>query len=265
MINLAQGQYFGSSSNAVENDFLKLCITSHGKETSIEQHHHENTYLSVLFSGSYLEEGNGNTQSISAGEALLRPKGYQHKNSFQETNGICFNVEFKPDWFKLEHHKRTENLGLQKFRASRYPSLFKLLLNLKYGKTTDSDFEYVYDWYSDFNALKPLSGNKKWVKDIITILNDEIHQFHSLEDLGYYVSVHPVYLARAFKASQGYTIGEFQLQLKIDKALELLLNSSKCISSISFETGFYDDSHFIRNFKSVYGVPPSKFRKLVRG
>lgn len=263
-MNLASGQYFGNSLNAVENDLLKLCITKHGKETSIEKHHHENTYLSVLFSGSYIEDGDGITQCISAGDALFRPKGYEHKNSFIKTHGICFNIEFKPKWFNLQHHKQ-DDVRLRKFKASKYPALYKLLLDVKYGEDTNTVFEYVYDWYSDFTASKQITGSKQWVNEVIAALNDEIGEFHSLESLAHNVNVHPVYLSRAFKIQQGCTVGEFQLRLKIDRALDLLLNSSKCISAISFETGFYDDSHFIRSFKSVYGVPPHRFRNILRG
>ncbi|MGX1930388.1 helix-turn-helix domain-containing protein [Flagellimonas sp. 2504JD4-2] len=266
MVNLPSGQYFGSSFNMVENDLLKLCITKHGKETTIEKHHHENTYLSILFSGSYIEEGNGITQHITAGEALLRPRGYEHQNYFQETEGSCFNVEFKSGWYELEHAQmQRQNQNLQKFKASNYPSLYQLILGLKNGEETDLVFEQVYDWYLDFIAPKAVKQDKQWIKEVVALLNDELDQFHSLENLASRVKVHPVYLSRAFKKFRGCTLSEFQIRLKIDRALYLLLNSSKCISTISFETGFYDDPHFIRSFKSVYGVSPHRFRNTLKG
>ncbi|MEX0312569.1 MAG: helix-turn-helix domain-containing protein [Allomuricauda sp.] len=266
MLNLPSGEYFGNSLKTAENNLLKLCITTHNEQTNIEKHYHENPYLSVLYSGSYIEEGDGKTQHISAGEALFRPKGYEHQNYFHETEGICFNIEFKPDWYEVESgYIENQKLSLQKFKASRYPVIYKSLLNLKRGEKTDLVFEQIYHWYSDFVTSKDVKQNIKWVKDVITILNDEIDQFHSLGDLAGAVNVHPVYLSRAFKKYQGCTLSEFQIRLKIERALGLLLSSSKCISAISFETGFYDDSHFIRSFKSIYGVPPYKFRSILRG
>lgn len=262
MVNLAPGEYFGNSLNTAENDYLKLCVTRYGKDINVEKHNHENTYLSLLFSGTYLEESNGNKQRVMAGDALLRPNGYEHQNYFDESDGTCFNIEFKKDWFKsTDQGKGFENKGLKKFKASNYPSLYKLLLSLRYNNNIESSFEYVYHWYSAFFPEKDEKVNRDWVKQVVAIINDEVGRFHSLDNLANRVYVHPVYLARAFKEQQGFTIGEYQLKVKVEKALDLLLNSSKCISSISFETGFYDDSHFIRSFKSVYGIPPNKFRK----
>ncbi|MEO7049464.1 MAG: helix-turn-helix transcriptional regulator, partial [Ferruginibacter sp.] len=102
------------------------------------------------------------------------------------------------------------------------------------------------------------------VEQAMKILDDEIDCFHSLNSLSKRIFIHPVYLARAFKLKNGITIGEYQLKQKLSNAIFLLLNSALSISDISFKNGFYDDAHFIRNFKSRYAISPHQFRLLAK-
>lgn len=265
MKSLSCGEYYGKSLNAIENDHIKLCITQYGEQAHIEKHHHENAYLSLLFSGSYLEQSASSVQRISAGEALFRPMGYDHENYFESLAGKCFNIEFKPSWFQLHGTKGVpKSFALRKFNATEHPSLYRLLLHLRQDvPNMDLASEYVYDWYK---GLSPENSSKKsiyWVKQVVSIIHDELYAFHSLQDLADRVHVHPVYMARAFKEKQGLTISEYQLKVKLDKAMTEVLNTDKSVGDLSFALGFYDDSHFIRSFKAHFGWPPSQFRKKV--
>ncbi len=264
MLNLATGEYFGNSSKKLENTYLKLCITNYAPETTIATHNHENPYLSLLIKGSYLEESQGTVEPVLPGEVLYRPGGHGHKNYFEEKSGSCFNIEFKPKWYEFDGNKTAGKQDLPlKFKASKYPFLYKLFINFKTEVHGNPIFEDIYDFYSRFISEKPRRNAQNWVKNVVEIINDEIEKFHSLDELSHRVHVHPVYLSRVFKEQKGLTVSEFQLRSKIERGLHLLLNTSKSIGEISFEMGFYDDAHFIRSFKSIYAVPPARFKRTL--
>jgi len=103
-------------------------------------------------------------------------------------------------------------------------------------------------------------GSLPWINKITQILENELDCFHSIQSLSERVYVHPMYLIRAFKERIGITIGEYQLKMKIENSVSLLMNTSLSISDISYRNGFYDDAHFIRTFKSVYSTSPHQFR-----
>jgi AraC-like DNA-binding protein len=44
------------------------------------------------------------------------------------------------------------------------------------------------------------------------------------------------------------------------KAAELLLTSFLTVKEISFASGTKDGSHFVRDFKKMYGLTPTEFR-----
>ena len=54
------------------------------------------------------------------------------------------------------------------------------------------------------------------------------------------------------------------LNVRIRAACNLLTTTNDTIASIALESGFYDQSHFIRGFKKIMGVSPGEYRKQGR-
>ena len=77
----------------------------------------------------------------------------------------------------------------------------------------------------------------------------------SLADLTSITNLSPFYLLRVFSKRIGCSPHEYQTQLRIANARKLL-REGKSISRVALETGFFDQSHFSRNFKRIVGVPP---------
>ena len=72
----------------------------------------------------------------------------------------------------------------------------------------------------------------------------------------------PFHLVRAFTAQTGIPPHAFLLQIRLDKARELLARPLR-LADIATETGFADQSHLTRLFKRRFGVTPGHFRKNV--
>lgn len=79
-----------------------------------------------------------------------------------------------------------------------------------------------------------------------------------LQDLAGIARLSPFHLNRAFAAQVGLPPHEFQNQLRIEQARNLI-REKKSFAEIAFETGFTDQSHFNRFFKRYTGVTPGKF------
>lgn len=59
----------------------------------------------------------------------------------------------------------------------------------------------------------------------------------------------------------GMNTEEFILYQKYLNGLHLLHNSKQNLTEIGMEAGYYDQSHFIREFKSYTGMTPKQYRK----
>ena len=68
-------------------------------------------------------------------------------------------------------------------------------------------------------------------------------------------------LQRAFAKHFGMSPKQYLIQLRMNRALELLTENELSVKEISFVCGFTDEKYFSRAFKKKYGCSPSQFRK----
>ncbi|MBW2096979.1 MAG: helix-turn-helix transcriptional regulator, partial [Deltaproteobacteria bacterium] len=61
------------------------------------------------------------------------------------------------------------------------------------------------------------------------------------------------------KSETGINFTEYLIHFRIEKAKELLLNTSKNISEIAYEVGFNSQSYFGYLFKKCEKISPGKF------
>ena len=57
---------------------------------------------------------------------------------------------------------------------------------------------------------------------------------------------------------------KYTIRVRMDKAAQLLTNTSQNVDTIAQQTGYYNSSSFIRRFKQVYGITPNEYRKIHR-
>lgn len=69
------------------------------------------------------------------------------------------------------------------------------------------------------------------------------------------------HFAKLFRENYGRSCKEYIEYIRMNKAQDLLLNSYFDINYIAQETGFYDCSHFIRQYKKWRGITPKQERK----
>jgi AraC family transcriptional regulator len=69
------------------------------------------------------------------------------------------------------------------------------------------------------------------------------------------------HFARAFKANTGLTPHQFVVNMRLERALELLSASDESMADIAVICGFSDQSHFCRVFRRNFGVSPGTYRR----
>jgi AraC-like DNA-binding protein len=84
----------------------------------------------------------------------------------------------------------------------------------------------------------------------------------SLDRLAAELDISPATLRRKAKAILGRAPKHYQLQLRIDRAKELLTMTTKSIDEIADLVGYQDSFYFSRMFFKREGRSPSEFRKL---
>lgn len=100
--------------------------------------------------------------------------------------------------------------------------------------------------------------------DIITAVLIYIHSNYnkvSLKELADFFNYNEAYLSRMIKRYTGDTLGNFISKLQMKHSIELMKDEKMSFAEISQIVGCYDQSHFNRKFKSIYGISPKEYKK----
>lgn len=83
----------------------------------------------------------------------------------------------------------------------------------------------------------------------------------TLDFLAQHMHLSREYLSRYFKKHMGKTISQYLLEVRIEKAKQMLRTTTHSISDICEYCGYSSISNFQKAFKKVTGVSPSLYRK----
>lgn len=115
------------------------------------------------------------------------------------------------------------------------------------------------------NLAQALEGTDP-AKDVVQRVKHHI-DLHYGEDLSLQViadrfGIDKFQLSRLFKQELGVNYWNYVIQVRMEKAAELLLRTEEKNSSIASATGFVDESHFSRTFKKYYDMSPKQYRNM---
>jgi len=100
-----------------------------------------------------------------------------------------------------------------------------------------------------------------YVKQVQNYIQQHYDGDISVEQLARYVSVHPNYLHRIFRAEIGMTIIQYVNQFRLDKAKMLLSETDIAIADICEFVGINSRQYFHELFKKYAGVTPVQYRE----
>jgi len=149
-----------------------------------------------------------------------------------------------------------------------YNALYSWAKHLQHERHTQSPFEsLLMDIYRAFLKEKGTKDKPAWVKQIKEIIQDQLdaNLALSLKDISKNLDVNPSYLSREFsKYFDDLSFGEHIRKLRIERAIQLMHSTDYALTEIAYLTGFSDQSHFTRIFRTHTGKSPSVFRKSLQ-
>ncbi|WP_343697886.1 chromate resistance protein ChrB domain-containing protein [Flavobacterium sp.] len=166
-------------------------------------------------------------------------------------------------------HNITDDYKLLETGMILYDALYSWAAHLyKQKHLQNSPFEnLLHEVYSKFLKDKKTAGKTpSWVKDLKNLIQDQIDaQFtFDLKKISGELDLNPSYLSREFsKYFEDLNFGDYVRKQRIEKAVNLIENSSYTLTEIAYMTGFSDQSHFTRIFKAQTGRNPSAYRKKI--
>ncbi len=172
---------------------------------------------------------------------------------FGKNNVILKRVIYDPYLSELVkkmliEYEKSDEFSQINIQGYAYLLIAHLYKNHAY-KTID---EHTYDSYSERRAR---------INKCIKYMHDNYNKDISLSTLAAMASVSKYHFCNMFKDFTGQTFKEYQNNIRISKAVELLSTTDIPITEIAFLCGFNDSNYFTRKFHQIVGKTPLAARE----
>jgi len=108
-------------------------------------------------------------------------------------------------------------------------------------------------------------GSKNLINDSESYIRQNITEPLNLEFLAAMVNLSPPYYCMLFKQYKGASPIEYLINLRIEKAKELMRNKPQIsIKDVAETVGYMDQHYFSRVFKSITRLSPTEFREHIQ-
>jgi len=117
---------------------------------------------------------------------------------------------------------------------------------------------------SSFARADVHDEDSRRIRKVKQYINDHYHEPVRLEDLAGLAGMSQSSFSSFFKLHTGRTLSEYLIDIKLGHAARMLVDTSKSIAEICYESGFNNLSNFNRIFKARRGATPREFRSLYK-
>jgi two-component system response regulator YesN len=93
-------------------------------------------------------------------------------------------------------------------------------------------------------------------------INENYNTPLTLESVSARIGFNPAYFSTLFKKETDKNFTEYIIEVRIQNAKQLLVQTDKNVDAIAMEVGYSDLKYFSRLFKKITGLNPSEYRKL---
>jgi AraC-like DNA-binding protein len=183
----------------------------------------------------------------------------------------------KPIWLKFSGHTRLikiqfKSSGLQKLfpmNMEEFKNVPSLDLEAVWGKSINELLEQLHESCSDEQRIQRLNYylEKRLLpqNSMVDYIDYTIGQMKkengniSIKALEQQLGISTRQIERLFRAKLGLSPKEMSKIIRLNSAFSSLEKEpDMSLTSLAYQAGYYDQSHFTRDFKGIAGVSPTK-------
>ncbi len=239
-------------------------------------HSHEEFTMCIVRRGVLTVDYHHENHTVPAGEIIIINPAELHTGAPMDEHGLQYRV-FYP---KAEEIKRiASNLAGKPQDVPFFPSdeihddrllglMVALHRNLEDKHSTRLEREVLFQTAMEHlitrHADSPptvmaVKNENDYVRTVRDYIEDHYADDISLQDLASVVNLDPSYFLRVFKKTVGLPPYAYLNQVRINRAKHMLATNTPIVDT-ALQTGFVDQSHLTKRFKSIFGLTPGQYQ-----
>ena len=269
--------------------------TCYSEHFFVQRHWHHNVELLYIIKGSYTVELNLEEHVLRSGDICMINSGELHKIDGNEQETIHEAIIFNPSILAFSYEDEMQQNLIAPFIARTYvlPHVIRQgdsgyeKVQMLYRELAQMGVKKSVGWYmraklSLLELLLELKAGGHMITDTsilnapekeridrykrtVTYMEEHFAEKISLPQLAGAAQCNPQYLCHFFKDVAGVSPIQYLITYRIERAKEMLMDTTKTVLEVGLDCGFENVSYFIRQFKRGTGQTPREYRNVRLG
>lgn len=248
----------------------------------IQNHMHDYFEVDLILSGRCTVVVDGHTCTLGPEDVITIDAHTSHELRSTDCTFVC--VQFEQSMFEQtlpdpQHPQFFCNSSVQGDNAAFQTIRTLVARIIKNNADQQLGYElrnwaYVYEFmdvmYNNFRLYRTHAQDAQShrhaarVTQIARLVREHHTENLSLSRLAEMVHLSAPYLSKFFDQQFGMTFLSYLTQIRLNHAVDELLNTEKIIEDVSADSGFPNSHAFVQAFKKEFGVLPSVYRRQNR-
>ena len=256
--------------------FFHIANVSKNKgKTTTRKHYHELFEIYYLTHGSCRYFIDNKAYQLLPGDVILIPENTIHNSEYDNTihSRLLINCSKKfvpdsirpiitPDFYLYRNKKTAEEIRLI-FEKIKYECEKKD--NLSEEVLISCTHMLFFIIARNLDTCETASSENEYIMQAVDYLKENFTSKISLNEIAKMCCISVEHFCRTFKKETGFSFNEYLNLLRLQKAENILSQSSDItVSQLSALCGFSDSNYFSHKFKAMYGISPKKMQILKR-
>jgi AraC family transcriptional regulator len=239
-----------------------LRLVAYAPGTRQLPHAHDRDSVTLVLCGDLVEGSERGEERAAALSVVAKPAGVEHENLFGPAGARTLQIELPRSRRRFAGttipgaHPRWEHAG----PACR--ALLRLLSRVDLAAPGAADVATEELVRGALAGLAPTSARDAppppWLVEARSSIERESTP---LATLARRAGVHPVYLARRFRAQFGVSPAAYRARLRVQRAARLL-EAGGPLATVALDAGYYDQPHMNRQVRATTGLTPRALRRI---
>ena len=225
-------------------------------------HAHSRDSITLVLRGELRESSEGGEERAASLSVVAKPAGIEHENEFGPAGACTLQIELPPD----HRHRWSISMPRKSIRWEHAGPSCRTLLEMLSLLDRDAPpnpkaaDELVHRSVAALSFRLPAEGPPtSWLSEIRVALERESTPIAALARR---MGVHPVYLARRFRARFGVSPTAYRTRLRVQRAARSLLETKGPLAALALDAGYYDQPHMNRQIRATTGLTPRALRSV---
>ncbi|MGZ8407014.1 MAG: helix-turn-helix domain-containing protein [Caulobacteraceae bacterium] len=245
-------------------EFTVSLISSASAALDAEAHEHSQPNFVLPLVGGFYSEAWGYQGEHSGKEWIFTPAGQAHRDSMARIGGRFIAISLSENLIAGTGADLPDYATA--IRSAEARTISQELIGSLFAPAWEAlDFQHFI--LELLEAARPAGcgavGAPCVIRAVERLNGCNPAEPVSIFELAAECGAHPVYFSRAFRKATGCSPSRYVVRRRVAWAAGQIRGGRQDLAQLALEAGFYDQSHFTRAFKMIFGETPGRYTKLV--